>query len=274
MEVDQILYKSLKYPQNSWAKVLTLGAVILVPSIVILVFVILAAILNDLVFSVIMGVLGFIILLLTIIVFGGYLFRVIKATLAGIDDLPGFDAWGELLSDGLKVLLVYIVYSFLFGLISLIPFGILSLAGYGLSGFSGLSSNPLTNPYSIAGAGLAMWGFYLALYIAYLLLILILVVAAMVLPIAITNMAYKGKLGDAFEFGEIRERINSIRWGKLLVWVLGVQFIFSLISIASAITILLIFGAILVPLLVIPYLAIFYARSAAMIFESMNESIE
>jgi len=274
MEIDQILYKSLMYPKKSWGKVLTLGAVVLVPSILILVIIILAGIFNNIAFSVIMAILGFIILILAFLVFGGYLLRVIKATLADIDDLPGFDAWGEILTDGLKVLVVYIVYSFIFGLIALIPFGILSLiGGYGLSGITGVSANPFStayNPYLFAGAGLALWVFYLALYIAYLILIAIMVVAEMVVPIALANMAYKGSLGHAFEFGEIRKRINSIRWGKVLIWVLGVQFIISVISIASAITILLLVGVILVPLLVIPYLAIFYARSTAMVFEAVE----
>ena len=40
----------------------------------------------------------------------GYVLRIIKLTISGVDDLPEFDDLGDLFVDGLKVLVVSIVY--------------------------------------------------------------------------------------------------------------------------------------------------------------------
>jgi len=56
------------------------------------------------------------------LVYGYYL--VLKVTVAGFDELPDFDEWGDMLIDGLKVLIVGIVYMLpviiIFGGVSLV----------------------------------------------------------------------------------------------------------------------------------------------------------
>jgi hypothetical protein len=41
----------------------------------------------------------------------GYYLRIIKSTLAGLDELPEFESVGELFIDGTKILIVCIIYA-------------------------------------------------------------------------------------------------------------------------------------------------------------------
>ena len=40
----------------------------------------------------------------------GYLFRVLKLSIDGVDNLPDFERWGEMFVDGLKVFVVQLTY--------------------------------------------------------------------------------------------------------------------------------------------------------------------
>ena len=82
MDISDIISDSIKYPSSNWGKVLILG-IIMIASI----------------------------LIVPIFLLYGYIFRIIKATLAGIDELPDFDEIGEMFVDGIKVFVVAIIYA-------------------------------------------------------------------------------------------------------------------------------------------------------------------
>ena len=127
-----------------------------------------------------------------------YLFRIIKATLAGLDELPEFDEIGEMFVDGLKVFVVGIVYS--------IPVIIISLIITAITGSSSSATLSL-NPAMI-------WG----LVLVYIVYIIVAVIVGLIEVIAIANMAYyDGDLGAAFSFSEILDRIAKIGWGKYII---------------------------------------------------------
>lgn len=79
MDFGEILSNSLKYPTKGIGKVILLGIILAIP---------------------IVNFIGI-----------GYLLRVMKATVTGFDELPDFDEVGELFIDGLKLLVVGIIYS-------------------------------------------------------------------------------------------------------------------------------------------------------------------
>ena len=62
MDIGEIISDSIKYPSSNWGKVLILGIITIASVLIIPVFLLI-----------------------------GYVFRIIKATLAGIDELPEFD---------------------------------------------------------------------------------------------------------------------------------------------------------------------------------------
>lgn len=78
MNFKEILSDSIKYPSKGWGKVVVLGIILAIP---------------------IVNIIGI-----------GYFLRVMKATIAGFDDLPDFDDAWNMFVDGLKLLVVSIIY--------------------------------------------------------------------------------------------------------------------------------------------------------------------
>ncbi|HMK54970.1 MAG TPA: DUF4013 domain-containing protein [Methanobacteriaceae archaeon] len=265
MDVDQIICKSLEYPRKSWGKVAILGAILIVPFLLLVLLVFLGILANNAAVIVIMAILGILLAIVAGILIYGYLFRVIKATIAGMDDLPNFDDFGDMVVGGLKVLVVQIIYGLIFGIIAAIPIGIVMLV-LGLSG--ALSPTTFTDPAAFLGAGLFMWVMYLAIFLLYLVLLVIGILYLIVVPMGIANMAYLGNIGSAFAFSDLRQKIESIRWGKAIVWVIATQFVFTVAVLISYILGLLLVGIILIPLLVIPFMVLFYARSIGLLYRN------
>jgi len=81
MKVGEIVGEALDYPGSDLNKVLILGILNLISFLIIPVFLVV-----------------------------GYNLRVLKATIAGFDELPEFDEWGEMFIDGVKVFVVTIAY--------------------------------------------------------------------------------------------------------------------------------------------------------------------
>ncbi|MEG3224225.1 MAG: hypothetical protein BME94_01545 [Methanobacteriales archaeon Met13] len=266
MDVDQIICKSLEYPRSSWGKVATLGVILIVPFLVLFLLVILGALTNNAAVTAIMAILGIFLAIIAKIVISGYLFRVIKATIAGMDDLPNFDDWGDMIVGGLKVIVVYFVYGIIFGIVAAIPIGIVILL-LALSGSLSTAAT-LTEPLAVFGAGLFVWVMYLSIFIVYLIMLVLGVLYAISVPMAIANMAYMGNIGSAFAFSVLRQKIESIRWGKAIIWVIANYFVFIIAVLISYILGLLLVGIILVPLLVIPFLALFYNRSIGLLYRN------
>jgi hypothetical protein len=270
MDVDQIICNSLEYSRSSWSKVATLGVIIIVPFLILTILVFLGVLTGNVTVMVIMAILGIVITLIAGIFIYGYLFRVIKATIVGDDDLPNFDGFGDMMVSGLKVLVVNIVYGIIFGIIAAIPIGILMLLLGLIGGVFGVFSSvaTMTDPSAALGTGLLVWIMYLALFIIYLIVISLGVLYLIVVPMGIANMAKTGDIGSAFAFSELRQKIESVRWGKVIVWVIANQFVFTIAVLISYILGLLLIGIIIVPLIVIPFMALYYARSIGLIYRN------
>ena len=94
--------------------------------------------------------------------------EIIKSTIAGIDELPDFDDWGDMFIDGLKVLVVYIVYLLIPGIVIFV--GILtSIASLAVTNTS-LCTAPASFFALIGVTGII--GIIFALIFALLLIIL------------------------------------------------------------------------------------------------------
>jgi hypothetical protein len=82
MDIGDVISDSLRYPTSNWSKVVILSVLFLFSFFIIPLFLAL-----------------------------GYLFKVVKSSLAGAEELPDFEAWGEMMVDGLKLFLVYLIYT-------------------------------------------------------------------------------------------------------------------------------------------------------------------
>jgi hypothetical protein len=221
MEIGEIISNAIKYPSAAWTKVLILGVILIIP---------------------IVNFIGV-----------GYLFRIIKATFAGIDELPDFDEVGELFIDGLKIFVVGIVYA--------IPVYIIAA----IVGFL-LSISPAATTGTFTGFDIFTFA------VGYSVYIIIAIIIGLIEYMAIANMAlYEGELGAAFKFSEVLDRIAMIGWGKYLGWYIIMVLLGLVAAVIAGLTIIVIVGFILVPLIILPYFSMFGARSLALLFASSEE---
>ncbi|EKF85334.1 DUF4013 domain-containing protein [Methanobacterium formicicum] len=233
MDIGEIISDSLSYPSQDWKKVLILGILFLISFLIIPAFLVM-----------------------------GYFFRILKGSIAGFDELPDFDEWGEMLIDGLKIFVVQFVYF-------LIP-AIIILIGV----WASIASIAVTDAGNLANPGL-VFGLLGGTAIIGIILAIIL---GLIASIAIANMALNnGEFGAAFRFSEILEEIAMIGWGKYIVWYI-VMIIIGMIGgvIAGILNVIPILGTIIALLVVSPYLYMFSARSLALLFGSsvQMESVE
>jgi hypothetical protein len=133
-------------------------------------------------------------------------------------------------------------------------------------GLFGALSSSITNPSAIVGLGFIGWLLYIVVFIVYLLILFLGLLYLIVLPLAIAHMAARDDFGAAFSFGELRSKIESIRWGKAIIWVLANYFVYLVAIMVSFILGLLLVGIIIVPLIVIPFLGLYFARSTALLY--------
>ena len=204
MNVNRNIIDSLWYPIKNLLKLIILGIILIIP------------------------VVNFIGL--------GYYLRIIKSTLAGSDKLPGFERVGELFIDGIKVLVVSIIYA-------IVP-----------SLFYALSQ--------------AFPGSVTLTLIATSFALIISIFAYM----SIANMAYHdSELGAAFKYGEILGRIAKIGWRRYIIWWILMTLIITVAgSIIGIVGGILLFWVVGLPVVLLgySYLIIFQARSIALTFAS------
>ncbi len=219
MDIGEIISDSIKYPSSNWGKVLILGVIMIASILIVPIFLLM-----------------------------GYIFRIIKATLAGLDELPEFDEIGEMFVDGLKVFVVAIIYA--------IPVYIIALIIGALLGSSTTAASISINPYML-------WAFV----IGYIVYIIVAVIVGLIEVIAIANMAYyDGDLGAAFSFSEILDYIARIGWGKYIVTYIVIAIVAFIGFLIGLVTLFILIGIILLPLIIAPFIYMFGARAIALLF--------
>ncbi len=234
MDIGDVISDSLRYPSSDWIKVVILGVLFIISFFIIPLFLAM-----------------------------GYMFRVIKASLAGVEELPSFDEWGEMFIDGIKLFLVYLIYSLPAIIIGV--FSIISLWSsiWSLTYVTQMSGNTIT-PEMIVSlfGGTALVGLVVAGIYALIIY--------PIMAVAIGNLAYyNGELSAAFRFGEIFSTISLIGWVDLIIWYIVMILIGIAIGfITSILGIIPILGWIIIIFIVYPYSYLFYARAIAWLYSS------
>lgn len=178
------------------------------------------------------GILGFLsIFVLPYFVIMGYIVDVLRETVAGNDEPPEFDDWGDLFVDGLKATAIGFVYS-------IVPIAIWGVLTFVLV----LGGGALGE-----GAGLASLLLAMLLFIPVSLLIYYLV------PAALTNFATDGSIGAAFDFGTLKPVLLSTDY---LVAVLMPLLVAVLLNVVVSVLAFTVIGGLLVPFVT------FYAQVA------------
>ena len=241
MNIGEIIGDAVRYPLSDPKKLFIFG----------IIFVIATLYSNFTTTSVANLPLIFILIVMALIAFVfifGYELRILRATLAGFIEMPEFDDPVDMLFDGLKVVVVGIVYTILLTVI----FGILFLIFALLAGLTGAMG---------------------------ILIVLIIIIALFVYPMilmSLTNMVYyDNDINAALKFGEIFNKISNIGWGNFLVWYLVTGVIYLVLAAIGVLIIgvfslvhLKIIGGILYPLIIGSYMSFFIYRSAALFYMS------
>jgi hypothetical protein len=219
MDIGDIISDSIKYPSSNWGKVLILGVIMIASILIVPIFLVY-----------------------------GYVFRIIKATLAGLDELPEFDEIGEMFVDGLKIFVVAIVYA--------IPVWIIAWIFGAIMGGTMTATSTTLDPTML-------W----ALFLGNIIFVIVAVIIGLIEVMAIANMAYyDGDLGAAFRFSEILDYISRIGWGKYIATYIVIAIVAFIGFLIGMLTMFILIGIILLPLVIAPYIAMFGSRAIALLF--------
>jgi hypothetical protein len=195
----------------------------------------------------------------------GYVMRIYRGTLPA----PEVDKWITLFVDGLKLMIVGIIYS--------IPILIVWMLAYG-SMLMGVISG------SMKTSAMDNWTPNLGLM---LLMYVVEIIVGIILPVASIRFARTNSFSEAFNFSAILDTIKQIGWINYLVAivliavVVGIPIciiIFGLILVGGVIAYLLGFGtlvifaivaiAVLVLLVIMPLISVFQARYMTRVYDS------
>jgi hypothetical protein len=197
--------------------------------------------------------------------FNGYIMRIYR----GVPSAPEVDNWGTLFIDGLKLLVVGVVYA--------IPIMVIWVLLYGsmiLSLFNGRMDEAAVTSFTPN-------------LVLMILMYIIEIIVGIIMPVASIRFARTGSFSEAFNFGAILETIGRIGWINYIIalvlisLVIGIPIcviIFGLILIAGATIFLLKLGlaallgfilcGILLILVLAPIFGVFQARCMTQVYDS------
>lgn len=193
---------------------------------------------------------GFVVALIIAVLLGaiyeGYMLKILR----GDKPLPEINNLGKLFVDGIKYLVIEIIY--------MIPVFIVLVAVIGAVAMTAIAKN-ITNPEILAAAvmGPALVGILIAVILAIILGLLAL--------IGVVRFARTGKMGEAFNFGEIFATIGKIGWGTYILALIILIVIFGIIYVVLGL--IPIVGAI-IELIIGPFLMVFAARYICQLYDS------
>ena len=197
----------------------------------------------------------------------GYMMRIYR----GATPAPEVDHWGRLTVDGLKLVIIGLIYA--------IPVIIISLIPYVMVAWSAPTAGPVGSVTRMdpGTTGMMITGLLLLMLIVFILEIVI----AILLPIASIRFARSGRFSDAFRFRDILARIGKIGWINYLVAlllvaiVIGVPvFIIYMIGIFAGLVagynpFIALIPVILILIILAPLLQTFQARFITEVYDSV-----
>lgn len=156
----------------------------------------------------------------------GYLIRVLRKTAAGDPEPPEFEEWGEMIFDGIKMLVITIVYG-------IVPFAIAGvIVVFGI--FGGAAAGDRAGGGIVAGFGL----------LAFLVFFLASLVLFYILPAALANFAREENVGAAFDFDTIGTVLTSSDY--VVAWLLPIV-VYAVVYAINIVLFITLIGILLVP---------------------------
>jgi hypothetical protein len=277
MNFSEIFSDGLKYPSKNYLKLIIIGILSFIPLLPFIAMNMLYGngtnILNDNVdFSnlpmpvIVLALLSFALAMVLFLFVFGYLFNITKNTVQSKEDFPDFKVLDNFV-DGIKLVVVHIVYF-------LIPTMILFVVGVAIIG---LNINTIPNLNSMDQLMNNM-GLVYQILIFVVISIVLYVLFSLLSIIAVGRFAETERLGSAFQFKKVYNRITSIGMVKYLMLTIVLWIITVAISIVGSVigAVPYYVGQLISSILVNPYIGIFFFRVVGLIYnegDSISETV-
>lgn len=180
--------------------------------------------------------------------FLGYIMRIYR----GAHPSPEPDDWGTLFIDGIKLIIVGIIYA-----LPVIILEIVIIGSAGLALFMGISRQSL-HP----GAVLGLIG---AVIVGVLILLVVGLIIGLIATIAFVRFARTNSFGEAFNFSAIFTTIGQIGW---ITYIFALFVIVLIIGIIKVICLVIPIIGIVLLLILVPFLGMFFARYITLLYDS------
>ncbi|MCU0631489.1 MAG: DUF4013 domain-containing protein [Methanolinea sp.] len=185
----------------------------------------------------------------------GYLLRILR----GEVPLPVVSGFGRLFTDGIKYIVIEIIYFLPVLIILALTAGAAILSALPI--ITAMSGEPDLNALlPIIGGVVA--GVLIAVIVAFIL--------GLFAIIGLVRFARTGKMGEAFNFSAIFATIGNIGWGTYIVALIIMAV---LVAIVQLIVGLIPFIGGFVQLLIAPFISVFVARYLCMVYDSAVDTV-
>ncbi|MCL2156606.1 MAG: DUF4013 domain-containing protein [Methanobrevibacter sp.] len=265
MKVVKLFEDALIYPTKEWKKLLILGIFFLIMGIFNILTLFGIPLKNYLDINV-LNIISLILIMIISLIISGYTLSITRSTINNVErSVPEFE-WVKNIIDGIKVIILTIIYYIIPVLIVLIALYVTGtfdiiiqlINTYAASG----SINPILESISTMDNPKILIVIVIASFL-YILFSLLFLIGKAVL--AETNsLTAAGNMIDIFK------KIGKISWKDYLIWfVIFVAISYILIFLSELIAVIPLIGIIIVTLFINPYVEIFSARTLGLIY---NES--
>jgi hypothetical protein len=263
----ELFKNSLTYPADNWKQLLILGVLTILTTIFIVLEAVLELLgigLNQYLSAYILSTISMIPVLVVGFIVSGYLLSVTKKTIANPEgEAPEFELVTNII-EGIKVLILEIVYY-------IIPLLIILLVAYFTGAFNYFyqifttaaatgSFDPISNTL-LGAAGTSFLEVVIVGWILYLIFSILLLVAR-------AKLAETGSLGEAINMVDVFNKIGEIGWGNFIIWLIIYAIIVYLIAAAFVVVsaFVPIIGTIIAMLVISPFVDMFAARALGLIY--------
>ncbi|WP_321507434.1 DUF4013 domain-containing protein [uncultured Methanoregula sp.] len=178
----------------------------------------------------------------------GYALRVYR----GEKPAPEVDKWGTLFIDGIKYLIICLIYAiplFIVLFLALAPMVTEVMAAGG-------------DPAAVSAALAASIGTFL---VGLIILVILAIIIGMFSSIGMVRFARTGSMGEAFNFGAISATIGKIGWVSFIIALIIMGIIMGIIEL---ICMLIPFVGQIISFILIPFITIVEARYICLIYDS------
>jgi hypothetical protein len=183
--------------------------------------------------------------------FMGYTMRIYRGT----NPAPELNDWGNMFIDGIKLLIVGVIYA--------IPIIILDLVLMG-STFIALVSKVNTSTGTLSMDPGAIIGLLMAIFFGALIIVIVAIIIGLVTATASVRFARTDSFGEAFNFGAIFSHIGKIGW---MTYIIALIMMGIIVGIVEFICIVIPYIGLILLLLLSPFIGLFSARYLTMLYE-------